>query len=209
MSNDFASKSTLYVNGEIDTSIISENDQNTNRKSKDIALIAIFSAILGILAIFAWIVPFRHITMEFLINVVVILLLKIARRKGTLFFTGLITGFIDFFAGLSGPGGFLAPIVYGFKLGFLESANHYYKKPRHRNAMLIVVNSIGYFLTGTLIWIMYTALFIPLGTESTQKMWFVLTLAGALICIPATVFAINIYDRWFKPHARILMQTKT
>lgn len=173
-------------------------------KSKDVALIGVFAAILGVLAIAAWIVPFGHITMEFIINVVVVLLLKIRRRPGTLLVTGLITGVIDFLGGFSGPGGFLAPVVYGFRFGFLELVYQRFGKGggKRGNGAIIIGNTIGYFLTSTLIWLMYAALFLPLGDEFTQKMWFIFALAGTLICIPATVLAIKIYDRWFLPHEK-------
>jgi len=204
MNNETRGDASLSIVPKPDEKLEQHDNNRARSRSKDISLIGVFSAILGLLATAAWIVPFGHITMEFLINVVVVLLLKIRRREGTLLFAGLVTGVIDFLGGLSGPGGFLSPVVYGFRFGFLELVYRRFGKGdrKHCNGVIVLGNTAGYFLTSALIWLMYAALLLPLGNEITQKMWFVLALAGTGISIPATVLAVKVYDRWFLPHGK-------
>ncbi|MBN2153265.1 MAG: hypothetical protein JW839_17560 [Candidatus Lokiarchaeota archaeon] len=204
MNNEARGDASIDIENKLDVNLERYTTELSRSRTKDVALVGVFSAILGLLAIAAWIVPFGHITMEFLINVVVVLLLKLRRREGTLLVTGLVTGVVDFLGGLSGPGGFLSPVVYGFRFGFLEIVYRRFGKGDRRrgNGAIIAGNTAGYFLTSALIWLMYAALFLPLGDEFTQRMWFVLALAGTGICIPATVLAVKVYDRWFLPHKK-------
>lgn len=166
----------------------------------DISLLAIFSCLLGILGIMAWIVPFGHITMEFLLNIVIVTYFRLKRLKGSLLLAGCIAGLIDAFTGLGGAGFFLAPIVYGFRYGFIELVSYGFGGKNASNRFLVLVNAIGYMLTSTLIFLMYAGLSIPLGDAFVQRMWFVFAATGAFLSIPATIIGLKVFDKWLLPH---------
>lgn len=174
------------------------------RPSYNVAIVGIFAPILGIFAILAWIVPFGHITMEFAINTVIVLLLRLKRKTGTLAVTGTITGIIDFSAGLAGPGGFLAPAVYALRFGFLEWIAWLARQrpDATRDKVAILANAAGYFITTTFIWTMYAMLFIPLGDATVQRMWFVFGAIGTVTSVPATMLGLAAFKRFLEPALR-------
>ncbi len=171
--------------------LITEDAYN---KSRQTALLAIFGANISVFAILAWIVPFGHITMDLLINVFIIMFLRLKKKLGACVLLGIIVGIIDTSSGLGGPGFFLAPIVYAFRFGFLEYTVHY-TNPNKQKVAMVVFNAIGYFLTTTLIWALYYALGIPLGTEFVSRMWFVFGFVGALFAIPTTILAFKLSEK--------------
>ena len=191
------SKITLKENLLEEERRLSMELKNKKNISIDISLIAIFGAQIGIFAVLAWIVPFGHITMEFIINCYIIIFLKLKKRNGSMFILGIIVGIIDAIAGLGGSGVFLAPIVYGFRFGFLE-ISEYKLKAKNNSKLLSILNAIGYFLTSVLIWLMYFVLGIPLGDEMVKSMWFIFAFAGAIISIPDTLFAYKIAQKIMK-----------
>ena len=166
----------------------------------DISLLAIFSSLLGIFTILAWIVPYGHITMEFVLNILIITYFRLKRIKGSLFLVGIFSGIIDTFSGLGGAGFFLSPLVYGFRYGFLELVSYKFGGKNASNRFLIIANAIGYLLTSLFIYAIYGLIGIPLGNEFTQKMWFVFAAIGALFSIPATYLALKIFDSKISPH---------
>jgi hypothetical protein len=169
-------------------------NQEKKRSTLETAFLSIFAAQIAVFAILAWIVPFGHITMEFFINAFVVVFLRLKRKLGSMVLLGAIVGVIDMMTGLGGPGAFLAPVVYGFRFGFLEFSVYYIKKIDMKKRM-VVLNSVGYFLTSVLIWAMYFILGIPLGTEYVYRMWFIFAAVGSIIAIPATLLAIAISNR--------------
>ncbi len=109
-------------------------------------------------------------------------------------FLGLIVGFIDGMIGLGDAGAFLAPIVYGFRFGFLE-LNAEKFNVKNNVKLLSIFNAIGYFLTTLLIWVMYWMLGIPLGTEFVRQMWFIFGLVGSLVALPSTALGYKVAQK--------------
>lgn len=168
----------------------------------DITLLAIFSGLLGMFSILAWIVPYGHITMEFVLNILLITYFRLKRFKGSLLLAGILSGMIDAFSGLGGAGFFLSPIVYGFRYGFLELVTYKAGGKNASNKFITITNAVGYFLTSTLIFVMYAMIGIPLGDALTQKMWFAFAAVGSIMSIPATILALKVFDQKIFPHLK-------